>query len=66
MYIKVISKFEFQFGHSKGLILCSKKKILGVESRDISQAEKEITACKAEQTHKMTPIFTQNDIQGPF
>ena len=49
-----------------GLILCSKKKILGVESRDFSQAEKEITACKAEQIHKMTSIFTQNDIQGPF
>ena len=29
----------------KGLILCSKKKILGVESRDFSQAEKEMTAC---------------------
>ena len=44
---------------AKGLILCSKKKILGVESRDFSQAEKEITTCKAEQIHKMTPIFTQ-------
>ena len=50
----------------KGLILCSKKKILGVESCDFSQAEKEITACKAEQIHKMTLIFTQNDIQAPF
>ena len=47
---------------SKGLILCSKKKILGVESRDFSQAEKYITACKAEQIHKMTPIFTQKNI----
>ena len=46
--------------------MCSKKKILGVESCDFSQAEKEITACKAEQIHKMTLIFTQNDIQAPF
>ena len=49
-----------------GLILCSKKKILEVELRDFSQAEKEITACKAEQIHRMTPIFTQNVIQGLF
>ena len=31
-----------------------------VESRDFSQAEKERTACNAEQIHKMTTIFTQN------
>ena len=52
--------------YMQGFILCSKKKILGVESRDFSQAEKEITASKAEQIHKMTPTFTQNDLQGPF
>ena len=46
---------------TEGLILCSKKKILWVESCDFSQAEKYITACKAEQIHKMTPIFTQNN-----
>ena len=34
--------------------------LLGVESRDFSQAEKETIACKAEQTHKMTISFTQN------
>jgi hypothetical protein len=51
---------------TKGLILCPKKNILGVESRDFSHAVKEIAACKVEQIHKMTPIFTQNDIQGPF
>jgi hypothetical protein len=34
--------------------------LLGVESRDFSQAEKETTACKADQIHKMTTIFTQN------
>ena len=49
----------FLSSFSQGLILCSKKKILWVESRDFSQAE-------AEQIHKMTFIFTQNDIQGLF
>ena len=34
--------------------------LLGVESRDFSQAEKATTACKAEQIHKMMTIFTQN------
>ena len=40
--------------------------LLGVESRDFSHAEKERTACKAEQIHIMTTIFTQNDNLGPF
>ena len=34
---------------------------LGVESRDFFHAEKERNACKGEQIHKMTTIFTQND-----
>ena len=34
--------------------------LLGVESCDFSQAEKERTACKAGQIHKMTTIFTEN------
>ena len=34
--------------------------LLGVESRNFSQAEKLRTDCKAEQIHKMTIIFTQN------
>ena len=34
--------------------------LLGVESRDFSHAEKERTACKAEQIHKMTISFAQN------
>ena len=38
--------------------MCSKKKIITLESCDLSQAEKEITACKSEQIQKMTPIFT--------
>ena len=40
--------------------------ILGVESHDFSQAGKDRTAWKAEQIHKMTTIFTQNDNPGPF
>ena len=35
--------------------------LLGIESHDFPQAEKESTACKAKQIHKMTPIFTQNN-----
>ena len=33
---------------------------MAVGSRNLSQAEKEITAWKDEQIHKMTTIFTQN------
>ena len=40
--------------------------LLGVESRDFSQAEKERTACNTEQIQKMTLIFTQNANLGPF
>ena len=36
--------------------------LLAVGSNDLSQAEKEITACKAEQINKMTTIFSL----GPF
>ena len=35
--------------------------LLRVESHDFPQAEKERTAFKAEQVHKMTTIFTQID-----
>jgi hypothetical protein len=34
---------------------------LAVGSRELSQAEKEIKVCKADQIHNMTSIFTQND-----
>jgi hypothetical protein len=34
--------------------------LLGVKSRDFSHAEKERNACKNEQIHKMTTIFTQS------
>ena len=40
--------------------------LLQGESLDFSQAEKERTACKAEQIYKMTTIFTQIDNLGPF
>ena len=43
------------------LYICSSFWLLGVESRDFSQAEKERTACQAVQIHKMATIFTQND-----
>ena len=48
---------------TKVLYMCSSFWLLGVESRDFYHAEKERTACKAEQIHKMTIIFTQN---GPI
>ena len=35
--------------------------LLAVESCDVPQAGKVVTASKAEQIHKMTPIFTQNN-----
>ena len=40
--------------------------LTGVESRDFSQAEKEKTACKAEQSHEMKHVFTKNNKLGPF
>ena len=54
------------FPKSKVLYMSSSFGLLGVESRAFSQAEKERTACTAEQIHKMTAIFTQNDNLGPF
>ena len=40
--------------------------LLQVESHDFSQTEKERSAGKAEQIHKMTTFFTQKDNLGPF
>ena len=40
---------------------CSSFWLLGFKSRDFSQAQKERTACKFEQIHKMTTIFAQNN-----
>ena len=44
----------------------NKQMLLGVESGDFSHAEKERTAFKAEQTHKMSTIFTQNGPRVSF
>ena len=43
--------------------MSSSFRLLAVESSDLSQAEKEITACKAIHVKKMTTatIFTQNN-----
>ena len=38
--------------------------LLGAESCDFSQAEKERAACKAEQIHKMTTIFLHKMVLG--
>ena len=51
---------------TKVLCMSSSFWLLGVESRDFSQAEKERTACKAEQIHKMTASFTQNGPRFSF
>ena len=40
--------------------------LLANGSRDLSQAEKEITTCKADQIHKITTIFNQNNKLWPF
>ena len=43
--------------------MCSSFLQFTVESRDFFKAEKRVTIalCKAEQIHKVTTIFTQND-----
>ena len=46
--------------NSQMLYMSSSFLLLGVESRDFSHAEIERNACKDEQIHKMTTIFTQN------
>ena len=51
---------SFAYICTKVLYMSSSFRLLGVESRDFTHAEKEITACKAEQSHKMTTIFVQN------
>ena len=41
--------------------MSSDRFLLAVESGDLSQAEKESTACKAEEILKMATISTEND-----
>ena len=60
-----VKKFK-QWKKKKVLYMSFSFGLFWVESRDFSHAEKEITACKAEQVHNMTTIFTQNDNLGPF
>ena len=43
------------------IYMCSSLLQLAVVSRDLSQAQKLITVCKAEQIHKMRVIFTQKE-----
>ena len=61
-------KSELGIGNSwtQVLYMSSSFWLLVVESRDFSQAEKENTASKAEQIHKMATIVTPNDNLGPF
>ena len=40
--------------------------MFAVGSKDVSQAEKEIIVCQAEQIHKMTSIRTQNGLGLSF
>ena len=46
--------------------MSSSFRLLRVESRDFSQAEKEKNACKGEQIQKMTTIVTQNSPRLSF
>ena len=46
--------FQQKQNMPKVLYMSSSFGLLGVEPRDFSQAEKERTACKPEQIHKMT------------
>jgi hypothetical protein len=46
--------------------ICSRFELLGVESRDLSQAEKKTIDVKPEQFIKMTIIFTQNGQKMSF
>ena len=41
--------------------MCSSLLQLAVESRDLSQAEKNILVLEAEQIHQITTFFTQNE-----
>ena len=59
--IHKVCTFIFQLGMSQMLYMCSSFWLLGVESLEFSQTEKETTACKAEEIHKIATIFTQND-----
>ena len=53
-----LQNFQGKHPSIMALYMSSSFWLLGVESRNFSHAEKERTACKNEQIHKMTTIFT--------
>ena len=62
-----------QHQHLQVVYMCSSLLQLAHGSRDLSQAKKEITACKAEKIHKMTTIslkmttlFIKDDFECQF
>ena len=59
VYVMFIQKYDFS-SCTKMVYSFSSFWLLGIESRDFGHAEKERTACKAEQINKMTIIVTQN------
>ena len=59
IYIKIHHKNK-QNKKPQVLYMFSSFWLLQVETQDFSQAEKERTACKAEQVPKMTTIFAEN------
>ena len=48
------------------LYICVGFWLLTVGSHDLSQSEKERTACKANKIHNIKTSFTQNENPGPF
>ena len=60
---KMVKSLIYDVSYSKVLYMSSSFRLFRVESRDFPLDEKERTACKAEQIHKMTTVFTQN---GPM
>ena len=65
VYIMFIQKYDFS-SCTKMVYVFSSFWLLGVESRDFGHAEKERTACKAEQINKMTTIVIQNGLRLSF
>ena len=60
LWITLVQERTLKSGCIWVLYMSSSFWLLRVESRDFSQAEKDSTANKDEQTHKMTTIFNQS------
>ena len=58
--------FQQKQNMPKVLYMSSSFGLLGVESCDFSQAQKERNACNAGQIHKMKTVFTQNGPRFSF